>query len=292
MKMSLLDQSMQGWRSSSRWWVSSESAHTQARFPTYQGQQPFRRFHLSPTWRLAMIWSKAIPRTATGTRRHVCVPVYSVSLVLISARLIPKADRKKIHEYLFKGIFTFKSSNVSCWLFRRGRTCCKEGFQSPKAWRHWHQKPLREWYTRSLGQALTGKKVIKACQSLTSRGFLKTQFSWQWYYYTLTPEGLDYLREWLHLPSEIVPATHVKQQRSHAPPRGMIGGDDREKRPGGRGGHRGDREGGYRRRDAGDGKDSGSGAPGSFAPEFRGGFGRGRGAPPPSWNGRHSGLDA
>ena len=26
--------------------------------------------------------------------------------------------------------------------------------------------------------------VIKACQSLTSRGYLKTQFSWQWYYYT------------------------------------------------------------------------------------------------------------
>lgn len=30
--------------------------------------------------------------------------------------------------------------------------------------------------------------VIKACQSLTSRGFVKTQFSWQYYYYTLTPE--------------------------------------------------------------------------------------------------------
>ena len=59
----------------------------------------------------------------------------------------------------------------------------------------------------------------------------------------------------------------------------MIGGDDRERRPGGRGGPRGDREGGYRRRDAGDGKDPGSGAPGQFAPEFRGGFGRGRGAP-------------
>ena len=111
---------------------------------------------------------------------------------------------------------------------------------------------------------------------------MKTQFSWQWYYYTLTPEGLDYLREWLHLPAEIVPATHIKQQRSHAPPKGMIGGDDRERRPGGRGGPRGDRDGGYRRRDAGDGKDGGSGAPGSFAPEFRGGFGRGRGAPPAS----------
>lgn len=38
-------------------------------------------------------------------------------------------------------------------------------------------------------------EVIKAMQSLTSKGYVKTQFSWQWYYYTLTPEGLDYLRE-------------------------------------------------------------------------------------------------
>ena len=128
---------------------------------------------------------------------------------------------------------------------------------------------------------LTSIQVVKACQSLTSRGYLKTQFSWQWYYYTLTPEGLDYLREWLHLPAEIVPATHIKQQRSHAPPKGMMGGDDRERRPGGRGaprGDRGEREGGYRRRDAGEGKEGG--APGEFAPTFRGGFGRGRGAPP------------
>jgi small subunit ribosomal protein S10e len=127
-------------------------------------------------------------------------------------------------------------------------------------------------------------QVIKACQSLTSRGYLKTQFSWQWYYYTLTPEGLDYLREWLHLPAEIVPQTHVKQQRSHAPPRGMLGGDSGERRAGGRGGPRGDREGGYRRREDGD-KKEGS-APGGFAPEFskdtRGGFGRGRGAAPSS----------
>ena len=108
--------------------------------------------------------------------------------------------------------------------------------------------------------------VVKACQSLTSRGYLKTQFSWQWYYYTLTPEGLDYLREWLHLPAEIVPATHIKQQRSHAPPRGMMGGDDRERRGGGRGGReRGDREGGYRRRDAGEKE---GGAPGEFAPQL------------------------
>ena len=77
-----------------------------------------------------------------------------------------------------------------------------------------------------------------------------------------------------------MPATHIKQQRSHAPPKGMMGGDDRERRGGGRGGPRGDRgDGGYRRRDAGEGKE---GAPGEFAPTFRGGFGRGRGAPPSS----------
>jgi len=139
-------------------------------------------------------------------------------------------------------------------------------------------------------------QVVKACQSLTSRGYLKTQFSWQWYYYTLTPEGLDYLRDWLHLPAEIVPQTHVKQQRSHAPPRGMMGGDgdrgDRggERRGGGRGGPRGDREGGYRRREDGDKEGAGSGP---FRPGFnregggrgegdRGGIGRGRGAAPES----------
>ena len=39
-------------------------------------------------------------------------------------------------------------------------------------------------------------EVIKAMQSLTSKGLVKTRFSWQWYYYTLTPEGVEYLREW------------------------------------------------------------------------------------------------
>ncbi|KAK1596181.1 Plectin/S10 domain-containing protein [Colletotrichum navitas] len=118
--------------------------------------------------------------------------------------LIPKADRKKIHEYLF----------------REGVLVAKKDFNLPK-----HP----DIDTKNLF-------VIKALQSLNSRGYVKTQFSWQYYYYTLTPEGLDYLREWLHLPAEIVPATHIKQQRSHAPPRGMLGEGERERRPfGGRG---------------------------------------------------------
>jgi len=134
-------------------------------------------------------------------------------------------------------------------------------FVSPFSYESTHETGIRNLF------------VIKALQSLTSRGYVKTQFSWQYYYYTLTPEGLDYLREWLHLPAEIVPATHIKQQRSHAPPRGMMGEEGRGERRGGgfggrgRGGDRGDREGGYRRRDAGEGGKEG-GAPGEFAPQL------------------------
>ncbi|KAF3911396.1 Plectin-1 [Dactylellina cionopaga] len=175
--------------------------------------------------------------TTSHIPRHSRIPV--VDKVIY--QFIQDSDRKKIHEYLF----------------REGVMVAKKDYNLPK-----HQ----ELDVKNLF-------VIKACQSLTSRGYLKTQFSWQYYYYTLTPTGLEYLREWLHLPSEIVPATHVKQQRSTAPPRGMMGGDERRER---RGGDRGDRE-GYRRRD------KEGGAPGEFKPEFRGGFGRGRGgAPPPA----------
>lgn len=79
--------------------------------------------------------------------------------------------------------------------------------------------------------------VIKAMQSLTSKGFVKTQFSWQYYYYTLTDEGLDFLREFLGVPEGIVPQTLMEQpipQRQHP-----------ERRQGGR---RFDGENGYRKR--------------------------------------------
>jgi len=111
-------------------------------------------------------------------------------------------------------------------------------------------------------------QVIKSLQSLNSRGFVKTQFSWQHYYYSLTNEGIEYLREYLHLPEEIVPATFKKTARPVGVRPSRFGEERREGvyRP-----PRGDRE-DYRRRD--DGKKEGG--PGEFRPEFRGGFGRGR----------------
>ncbi|KAG9011086.1 hypothetical protein FRB94_009229 [Tulasnella sp. JGI-2019a] len=106
--------------------------------------------------------------------------------------------------------------------------------------------------------------VIKAMQSLTSRGFVKTQFSWQYYYYTLTNEGLEYMREWLHLPAEIVPNTHKKQVRAPKPGQGRDGAyrAPRGDREGGGGGYGRDKEGGA--------------APGEFKPRYAG---VGRGAP-------------
>jgi small subunit ribosomal protein S10e len=89
-------------------------------------------------------------------------------------------------------------------------------------------------------------------QSLTSRGYVKTQFSWQYYYYSLTDEGVEYLREWLHLPPGVVPETHKKVVRQ-APQGGRGPREDRPRR---------NFDDGYRRHAD---KES---APGEFAPQF------------------------
>merc|ERR1719223_1454127 len=77
-------------------------------------------------------------------------------------------------------------------------------------------------------------EVIKLMQSLRSRGYVRETFNWQWYYWYLTNEGIEYLRDYLHLPIEIVPATLKKQAarpaRPSAPaPRGRM---DKDKRMG------------------------------------------------------------
>eukprot|EP00237_Pycnococcus_provasolii_P002312 CAMPEP_0119188496 /NCGR_PEP_ID=MMETSP1316-20130426/64_1 /TAXON_ID=41880 /ORGANISM="Pycnococcus provasolii, Strain RCC2336" /LENGTH=150 /DNA_ID=CAMNT_0007182955 /DNA_START=95 /DNA_END=545 /DNA_ORIENTATION=+ len=53
-------------------------------------------------------------------------------------------------------------------------------------------------------------QVIKLLQSLTSRELVKEQYAWQHYYWYLKDEGIEYLREYLNLPEEIVPATLKK----------------------------------------------------------------------------------
>ncbi len=40
---------------------------------------------------------------------------------------------------------------------------------------------------------------------MKSRDFVRETFNWQYYYYYLLPEGIEYLREYLRLPEDIVP---------------------------------------------------------------------------------------
>ena len=96
--------------------------------------------------------------------------------------IITKQNRKIIYENLFKGIspLIFISFLFIVIFILEGVLVAKKDFNAPK-----HEE-----------LDVPNLEVIKALQSLTSRGYVKTQFSWQWYYYSLTPEGVDYLREW------------------------------------------------------------------------------------------------
>jgi len=170
--------------------------------------------------------------------------------------LMPKKDRVAIYEYVFK----------------EGVCVAKKDFHLPKH----HQIEVKNLH------------VIKAMQSLVSRGFAKEQFAWRHYYWTLTSEGIAYLREFLHLPAEIVPATLKRSQRPQEPgrPEGRGPGAGRGF-GGGEGGGYGRRPYGdrdtdrdqYRRGPGGFGDKTADAGPGSGQMEFRGGFGRGKPAP-------------
>ena len=92
---------------------------------------------------------------------------------------------------------------------------------------------------------------MKLGLSLTSRGFVNERFVWQYYYYTLTDEGIEYLREYLHLPAETVPDTLKKQSKPED--KGSFGSGGDGGRDGGRGGYRDGGRGGFRGRRGGRG---------------------------------------
>lgn len=91
--------------------------------------------------------------------------------------------------------------------------------------------------------------VMQVMKSLESRGYVRLVYNWRWYYYFLTDDGIEFLRNYLHLPSEIQPATLMKPTTKAARP-----GDERQE--GGRGGGFGRGE---------------KGASGEFRPKFGGG---------------------
>ncbi|KAF2353909.1 Plectin/S10 N-terminal [Trinorchestia longiramus] len=115
--------------------------------------------------------------------------------------------------------------------------------------------------------------VVKAMQSLKSRNYVEQNFAWRHYYWRLTNDGIQYLRDFLHLPAEIVPATLKKQQPRAAPAAagGRPGGDARREYGGGRGGDRDS----YRRAPTAGGDKAADAGAGAASMEFRG-MGRGK----------------
>merc|ERR1712088_902151 len=150
--------------------------------------------------------------------------------------LMPKKNQRAIYEHLFK-----------------------EGVMVAKKDPHAPKHPELE--------AVPNLHVIKALTSLKSRGYVKEQFAWRHYYWYLTNEGIGYLRNYLHLPPEIVPSTLKRQSRTDARARPSAGaGRSFGDKPVDR-----DRD-AYRRTDR-TGDKAGAAGPGSAPMEFRGGFG-------------------
>uniref|UniRef100_A0AAV2M706 Plectin/eS10 N-terminal domain-containing protein n=1 Tax=Knipowitschia caucasica TaxID=637954 RepID=A0AAV2M706_KNICA len=175
---------------------------------------------------------------------------FRLRLLITAKMLMPKKNRIAIYELLFK-----------------------EGVMVAKKDVHLAKHP------ELADKNVPNLHVMKAMQSLKSCGYVKEQFAWRHFYWYLTNEGIQYLRDFLHLPPEIVPATLRRQTRPETArprPKGMEG-----ERPARLNRGEADRD-AYRRSAAPPGADkkaeAGAGAATEF--QFRGGFGRGRGQPP------------
>ncbi|XP_057510233.1 40S ribosomal protein S10-1-like [Actinidia eriantha] len=132
-------------------------------------------------------------------------------------------------------------------------------------------------------------QVIKLMQSFKSKEYVRETFAWMHYYWYLTNDGIEFLRNYLNLPSEIVPNT-LKRASRPGPAGGRPFGGPPGDRPRGPPRFEGDRprfgdRDNYRggpRGPPGEFGDKG-GAPAEFQPSFRGsggrpGFGRGGGS--------------
>lgn len=68
-------------------------------------------------------------------------------------------------------------------------------------------------------------QVIKLMQSFKSKEYVRETFAWMHYYWYLTNDGIEFLRTYLNLPSEIVPATLKKSAKPLGRPLGGPPGD-------------------------------------------------------------------
>lgn len=132
--------------------------------------------------------------------------------------LIPRKNRRAIFEYLFReGVIVVE--------------------KNPKLMEHPDLKNIPNLH------------VMMSLRSLKSHNFVTETFNWQHHYYVLTNEGIEHLRDILHLPSHVQPDTHTRKAKPMGARREERRGEEGERRRGGfgrgRGGGRGGDGGGY-----------------------------------------------
>jgi len=143
---------------------------------------------------------------------------------------------------------------VYSFLFKEGTITAKKDPYGPK-----HSDAL----------PIPNLEVVKLLQSFASKGYVRETFNWQWYYWYLTEEGIAYLRAYLGIPEDILPATLRQPAAVSRAPRAdgrrlEDGGEQAEKKagPGGEFAPRFQRgEGnnnGYRRQAGGVGRNGGN----------------------------------
>ena len=64
---------------------------------------------------------------------------------------------------------------------------------------------------------LPNLEVIGLLRSFRSKGYVKETFNWQYYYWYLTNEGIEYLRTYLALPEGEIPATYKEPEVASKP---------------------------------------------------------------------------
>ena len=104
-------------------------------------------------------------------------------------------------------------------------------------------------------------------RSLVSRGMATEIFSWQWHYYFLNQKGVEYLREYLGLPANIVPKTYKLDEPEEQPKE--EGGEENEEKRGGERRERGERRGRGRQRGGRGGRRGGKRAEEGEQPETK-----------------------
>lgn len=109
--------------------------------------------------------------------------------------IVPKADRKKLYEYLF----------------REGVCVAPDNFSKKEH--------------KDIG--IANLYVVNLMKSLVSKGLVRHQYSWKYHYWYLKDEGLAFLREYLNLPEDVVPKTHKVQERDESSFSGNNRRDDR-----------------------------------------------------------------